>query len=121
MNKSDVFMSESGDGRQTKRSGSDPPIRCSPLPERCTSCSAIKSSEVSQGKYLATSRLVVLGQIRHRIGRPGHGHIVIGGGLAAVRASGRCTPSITDFRTYLVRSAEFESRARWRSLRVSQG
>jgi hypothetical protein len=43
-----------------------------------------------------------------------------------VGRAARCTPSITDYRTHLVRSAsaEFESRARWtrwRSLRVSQG
>jgi hypothetical protein len=43
--------------------------------------------------------------------------------VGRIGRAARCTPSITDFRTYLVRSAsaEFESRARWRSLRVSQG
>ena len=44
------------------------------------------------------------------------------GRVAVLGRAARCTPSITDFRTHLVRSAsaEFESRARWRSLRVSR-
>src|SRR3954469_21512186 len=57
-------------------------------------------------------------------GAPGHGHIVIGGGLAAVRANGAVYAVENGLRTHLVRSAsaEFASRARWtrwRSLQVS--
>jgi hypothetical protein len=108
------------------------------------------SAGAENGHTRGVDRLLVL-RSAHRFPAPGEApgtEEVIGEGLDALRLLGaqprytfgtgtcrstvdsrplgraaRCTPSIPEFRTHLVRSpsSEFESRARWRSLRVSQG